>query len=60
VTTAKNMKRSRQQRLKTFTAVADSARIFVTPSPVTLTNIFSDVGDSARNFKTAIIKPKPS
>ncbi len=54
------MKRSRQQRLKIFTAVADSAQLFVTPSPVTFTNIFSDVGDSARKFKTAIVKPKPS
>jgi hypothetical protein len=60
VTAAKNMKRSRQQRLKIFTAVADSAQLFVTPSPVTFTNIFSDVGDSARKFKTAIVKPKPS
>jgi hypothetical protein len=39
--------------------VADSAQHFYRRRRQPL-NFFSDVGDSAKNYKTAIIKPKPS
>jgi hypothetical protein len=45
--------------LKILSAVGDSAKQFVTPSPTALT-IFSDAGDSAKKYKMAIFKPKPS
>jgi hypothetical protein len=64
-TAVKNVKRCRRYsryrryRLRFFTAVADSAYNFLTSSPIALKNV-SDVGDSAKKYKTAIFKPKPS
>jgi hypothetical protein len=49
-TVVKNFKRCHQYRLRFFTAVADSAKKFLAPSPIAL-KMFSDVATAPKSTK---------